>query len=222
MTGIMVYGTDTGVGKTVVTAGLVAAALDAGLTVRALKPVQTGAAEDDDGAEVNRLAGAEVARTGWRLRDPLAPAVAARREGRRLSPKAVVAWVERAAAEADVALVETAGGVAVEITRGWDMAALGAALGYPALLVCRPGLGTLNHTLLSVEHLRAAGVVVVGLVVSGAVPAPGLAEATNLAELPRLTRTPLVAVVPLVRLRGHAARAALADALHDALIAASG
>jgi dethiobiotin synthetase len=97
------------------------------------------------------------------------------------------------------------------------MAALAAGLGYPALLVCRPGLGTLNHTLLSVNHLRARGVEVLGLVISGAAANPGLAERTNRSELPRLTGVPLLAVVPRLRLGRGRAPAALARALRPAL-----
>ena len=217
MAGLVVYGTDTGVGKTLVTAGLAAVALAAGQSARVLKPVQTGAGEGDDGAEIDRLVGQAVARTGWHLRDPLAPAVAARRERRRLERGTIVRWITREAAGADVVLVETAGGVAVELVRGWDMAALGADLGYPALLVCRPGLGTLNHTLLSVAHLQKRGVDIIGLVICGASDRPGLAESTNRTELPRLTGVPLVATVPRLRLGKGRAPAALALALSAAL-----
>jgi dethiobiotin synthetase len=200
----MVYGTGTAVGKTVVTAALAAVALEQGVVTRVLKPVQTGAGDDDDAATVDALVGAAISRTGWRLSQPLAPAVAARLEGRRLQPDRIVAWVRRHVG-AGPTLVETAGGSAVEIVEGYDMAALGADLGYPGIVVCRPGLGTLNHTLLTVEHLRRRRAGMWGLVVNGMPRAPGVAELTNLEELPRLTGLPVLAVLP------HMSRATGAD-----------
>jgi dethiobiotin synthetase len=192
----VVFGTDTGVGKTVATAVLAAAAIARGHDVRVLKPVQTGAEADDDAAEINRLVGARIAHTGWRLSAPLAPAVAARLEDRRLDPGQIREWIEAQALRCDVLYVETAGGVAVEIVEGYDMARLGADLGYPAVIVCRPGLGTLNHTVLTVEHLRAAGMELTGLVVCGEFNPDDISHTTNPAELQRLTSLPIIARVP--------------------------
>lgn len=142
-----IYGTDTGVGKTVVAAAMARAALDSGLSVRVLKPVQTGSGEDDDATEVDRLCGARVARTGWRLTAPLAPSVAARMEDVRLKPAEIVEWTLAESVGADIVIVETAGGSAVQLDGEYDMAELAADLGYPVVVACRPGLGTLNHTL---------------------------------------------------------------------------
>jgi dethiobiotin synthetase len=192
---LTICGTDTGAGKTISAAAIARTAIAAGRTVGVLKPLQTG--DDDDGAEVDRLCGREVARTGRRLAAPLAPAVAARLEGVRLEPPAIVAWV-RAEATADTVVVETAGGSAVEVTEGYDMAALASDLGFPVLITCRAGLGTLNHTLLTAEHLRRRGATVAGLVVCGYPAEPGLAESTNLRELPRLTGLPIVGVIPVL------------------------
>jgi dethiobiotin synthetase len=196
----VVCGTDTGVGKTIVTAAIAALAMRTGLRVRVLKPVQTGAVADDDAAEVGRLAPGADCRAGVKLRLPLAPAVAARLEGTALDPAELTAWMTDNTADADVVLVETAGGVAVEIAPGFDMGTLPARLGYPALLVCRPGLGTLNHTALSVEHLRHRGAVVAGLVISDLPAVPDLSEATNPAELEALTGAPVLGVLPRLEL----------------------
>ena len=88
---------------------------------------------------------------------------------------------------------------------GYDMTDLGRDLGLAAVVVCRPGLGTLNHSVLTVEHLRAAGVEVAGLVVCG-MPSGGGGEAerTNLTELPRLTGAKVVGVVPSLLAPGAA------------------
>jgi dethiobiotin synthetase len=224
--GVVVYGTDTGVGKTVVTAALASLALADGVAVRVLKPVQTGAGDDDDGATIDNLVGRGVSRTGWRLKHPLAPVVAARLERRRLDPDRIVAWIARTGARARLVLVETAGGVAVEIAPGYDMARLGAALGFAGVVVSRPGLGTLNHTVLTVEHLRRARARVDGLVVSGMPSRPGIIETTNLEELPRLTGLPVLGVLPRLPLDsetgrerfGRRARAALGEGILTALV----
>jgi dethiobiotin synthetase len=172
-----------------------------------LKPVQTGADADDDAAEVNRLVGGDIAQTGWRLKAPLAPAVAARLEDRPLDPEQILAWIEEQGAGSEVLYVETAGGAAVEIVEGYDMARLGADLGYPALVVCRPGLGTLNHTVLTVEHLRRAGVEVAGLVICGDLNPDDLSHVTNPPELERLTSVEILARVPWLDLQPGAVAA---------------
>lgn len=194
-----IYGTDTGVGKTVVAAAMARAALDSGLSVRVLKPVQTGSGEDDDATEVDRLCGARVARTGWRLTAPLAPSVAARMEDVRLKPAEIVEWTLAESVGADIVIVETAGGSAVQLDGEYDMAELAADLGYPVVVACRPGLGTLNHTLLTAHHLPHTGASLLGLVVAGYPDSPGLAERTNRLELPRITGLPFLGVIPMLR-----------------------
>jgi dethiobiotin synthase len=213
----VICGTDTGVGKTIVAAGIAACALGAGRSVTVLKPVQTGADTDDDAATTDRLVGATVAATGWRLRLPLAPAVAARLEKQRLSAAEVVRWVE-ANSDTDVVVVETAGGVAVELEEGFDMAALAARLDMSTVLVCRAGLGTLNHTLLSVNHLQRAGGRVMGLVLTNPSGAIDISGATNPLELERLARVSIAGALgpmPLSEPRRfcEAAKTGLAPAL---------
>jgi dethiobiotin synthase len=192
----VVYGTDTSVGKTVV-AGAIAASWHAeGHKVAMLKPIQTGAGEDDDAATINQLVGATIAQTGLRFQQAVAPSVAAELEGQRIDPGEVIAWTRARILTDGKSLVETAGGCAVEICPGYDMADLGRDLGLPAILVCRAGLGTLNHTVLSVEHLRDRGVAVSGLVVNGTSQDPDIAERTNPTELERLTGVPIVGTLP--------------------------
>ena len=170
--GIFVMGTGTGVGKTVVTASIALAARARGRTVAPLKPAQTG----DDG---NMVGDAEFVATligldepadalcPYRLRAPLAPAVAARIEGVRLDPGVVVAAYEELTARHDLVLVEAAGGALVPFSDGVDMAALASRLGLPVVVVTPPGLGMLNHTLLTLEALHRRGLTVLGVVISG-------------------------------------------------------
>jgi dethiobiotin synthetase len=198
---LVVTGTDTGVGKTVVTAAL-AASLAPGRSVAVLKPVQTGAAsaERADTDEVRRLAGVATVQEGVRLGAPLAPVAAARLEEARLPPiSAHVTTVMDLARTHDVVLVEGSGGLLVDLDAdGNGLCELAAETPAPVsfVVVTRAALGTLNHSRLTVEALRVRNLRVTGLVV-GAVPAePGLAEQANLVDLTEVTRTPLVGQVP--------------------------
>ena len=197
MTFLFVSGTDTGVGKTVVTAALACHARMAGLDVAVCKPAQTGiAAGDDDLAEIARLAGVDVLRPGWRYPEPLAPVAAARRAEMPLPTRAQLAdLITSADGPGRLTLVEGAGGLLVAIGQdGVTLRHHAVDVGAPVLLVVRAGLGTLNHTALSLEALAAQRVPCAGLVI-GAWPAePGPAELDNRAELARLA--PVRAVLP--------------------------
>lgn len=199
--GIFVMGTDTGVGKTVVTAAIALAARGQGRTVAPLKPAQTG----DDGAItgdaefVASVLGLDEPYENlcpYRLRAPLAPAVAAQLEGVRLDPGAVVRAHAALSARYDLVLVEAAGGALVPFSDGVDMAALAGMLGLAVVVVIRPGLGTLNHTLLTLEALHRRGLTVLGTVISGYPAEPGLDAVTNPQVLARISPVPLLGVIP--------------------------
>jgi len=199
--GIFVMGTGTGVGKTVVSASIALAALTQGRTVAPLKPAQTG----DDGAIagdaefVASLIGLDEpseALCPYRLRAPLAPAVAAQLEGVRLDPGVVIAAYEALSARYDLVLVEAAGGALVPFSDGVDMAALASRLGLPVVVVARPELGMLNHALLTLEALHRRGLAVLGIVISGYPDEPGLDALTNPPTLARLTPVPLLGAIP--------------------------
>ncbi|WP_190812802.1 dethiobiotin synthase [Saccharopolyspora pogona] len=196
---IIVTGTDTGVGKTVATAAL-AARSGPGTVV--VKPVQTGiGTEEPDISVVARLTGCEVAEF-TRLEDPLAPDTAARLRGIEIPPISEhTARVRELARTHDPVIVEGAGGILVRLDAdGGTLPDLAVELArdHPVqvYVVTRVGLGTLNHTELTVNTLRSRGLEPAGLVL-GAVPkALGLAEECNLAELPRVTGVPIVAALP--------------------------
>ena len=199
----MVTGTDTGVGKTVVTAALAAAHRAQGRSVCVVKPAQTGvtAHEPGDLDEVRRLAGEVATVEPVRLPDPLAPDLAARVAGVVLPTLAEQAATVAAAADAhDVVLVEGAGGVAVRLGEDWTLLDLATAVGASrpvgVVVVARAGLGTLNHSVLTVQALRAAGLAVHGLVLGSWPTGPGLTEQLNREELPRLTGVPLLGALP--------------------------
>lgn len=196
---VAVTGTDTEVGKTVATAALAAAALARGERVAVVKPAQTGVRPDEPGdlAEVRRLAGDVATFEGVRLPEALAPDAAARRAGVTLpSLEDQRALVARAREAADRVLVEGAGGVLVRVGADYTLLDLLAPLDAGWVVVARSGLGTLNHTQLTVEALRARDQQVLGVVVGSWPAEPGIAEQENLADLPRLTGVPLLGRIP--------------------------
>lgn len=198
--GIFVTGTDTGVGKTVVATAIGLAARSQGRSAICLKPAETGidGTTTGDAAFAQAVLGTrepEESVTPYRLTAPLAPAVAASLEGRRLDP-AVVVGAHRALAERyDLVVVEGAGGLLVPFSDGVDMAGLASLLGLPVVVVARPGLGTLNHVLLTLEALHRRGLTTLGVVISGYPSAPGLDALTNPGVLARLSPVPLLGVI---------------------------
>ncbi|MGH3902755.1 MAG: dethiobiotin synthase [Pseudonocardiaceae bacterium] len=198
---LVVTGTGTGVGKTVVTAALAALAAAAGWSVAVVKAAQTGVGPGQPGDvdEVRRLVGPAVTcRELARYPDPLAPATAARRAGMApVTPAAVAAATREFTADHDLVLVEGAGGLLVRFDdAGGTIADAAMLLGAPVLVVAAAGLGTLNHTALTVEALRTRGLRCLGVVV-GCWPAePDLAARCNLADLSAVTGVPLLGVLP--------------------------
>ncbi|MGW6897734.1 dethiobiotin synthase [Streptomyces sp. NBC_01727] len=198
---LVVSGTGTEIGKTVVTAAVAAVAVAAGRSVAVLKPAQTGVApgEPGDVFEVRRLAGEAV--TGVELArfpEPLAPDTAARRAGMApVHPEQIAEAAEKLATEHDLVLVEGAGGLLVRFDEdGATLADAARLLAAPVLVVTSAGLGTLNTTALTSEALRARGLGCLGVVV-GSMPAePDLAARCNLGDLPVVAGAPLVGVVP--------------------------
>ena len=199
MTVVAVTGTDTEVGKTVVTAALAAVPLSLGRRVAVVKPAQTGIGQDEDGdlAEVRRLAGEVSLHEGVRLPDPLAPDAAARVAGTSLpsleDQRALVAAV---ASEHDVTFVEGSGGLLVRLGEDYTLADVLAPYDARWVVVARAGLGTLNHAELTVRALRERGQDVAGVVIGSWPEHPGLAEEQNLVDLPRVTGVPLLGQVP--------------------------
>jgi dethiobiotin synthetase len=197
VTVLVVTGTGTGVGKTIATAALACHARLAGIDVAVCKPVQTGSADgDDDLGEVFRLAGVAELVSGWRYPEPLAPAAAASRAGLRLPTRAelgdLISSTDRAGR---LTLVEGAGGLLVEVGAGGvTLRDLALDLAASVLIVVAAGLGTLNHTALTVESLVVQHIPCAGLIVGAWPDRPGLAESYNRGELARLA--PLRALLP--------------------------
>jgi dethiobiotin synthetase len=196
LTGVVVVtGTDTGVGKTIVTAAIAAAATAAGRQVAMVKPAQTGIAtgEEADAATVARLADPATVRTLAAYPDPLAPLAAARVSGQPpLKAMTAHLGVRDVGRNHDLTLVEGAGGLLVQMGEGgWTIAELAVSLGATVVVVARAGLGTLNHVALTLEALDRRGIP--AYVVIGAWPAePELVHRTNMHDL----RGELAGVLP--------------------------
>lgn len=171
--GFFITGTDTGVGKTFIGATLLAAFRAAGLDVGAWKPVQSGCepdAPDADGSLL-KLAGNLPEPAGviasYSFAAPLAPFLAARLAGVSLTLDEVLARGQPLRQRYPYLLVEGAGGLLVPMGADWLVADLAARLGLPLLIVARPGLGTVNHTLLTIAAARQRGLVVAGVILNG-------------------------------------------------------
>ena len=200
--GLFVTGTDTGVGKTRVTAALTRGLIAQGRRPAPLKPVGSGAERDASGqwrhpdvdALVEALGEPELDRQllcQWMLEPPLAPCVAAREVGQAFEWPALCQRLEQALSRwrergCDLAVVEGVGGWLCPLTETTTVADLAAWLDYPVLIVARRGLGTLNHTLMTVEAARWRGLRLAGLVLNDPEsPTDPLTARTNVEEFGR-------------------------------------
>jgi dethiobiotin synthase len=175
--GLFITGTDTNVGKTVVSAALLHRFRDVA-RLRYWKPVQSGTAGDDDTQTVRLLAQcaeSEILDAGIRLPAPLSPHIAARMEGRSIEI-AMLHGLFAAHAGSDALIVEGAGGALVPINERQLMTDLMRELALPVLVVARSTLGTINHTLMTLEALRRRSLQIAGVVMNGA-PDPENREA---------------------------------------------
>jgi dethiobiotin synthetase len=190
--GCFVTGTDTGVGKTVLTAAMVAALRADGVRVAAFKPVVTGLDEPEPGrpADHELLAAAAgmtpEAVAPQTFGPPVSPHLAAEMARTAIDPAATIAAARAAGAGAEALVVEGVGGLLVPLTPRFTVRDLAVALGLPVVVAARPGLGTISHTLLTVEAARAAGLDVRGVVLTPWPKAPSAMERSNLKTIARM------------------------------------
>ncbi|EMA55010.1 dethiobiotin synthase [Halococcus thailandensis] len=176
---LFVLGTGTDVGKTVITAGLVGWLRDRGRDAVGIKPVQTGYPPDDDVGFVTEATNSEDAGVCLRYLEPaLAPAVAADVEDTDLSYNEILQGCRHKLKAANPGVVEGIGGLRVPLAEEMEVIDLAADLGLPMFVVARSGLGTLNHSALTVEALERRGLDVWGVVLND-YAGETLAERTN-------------------------------------------
>ena len=217
MRALLITGTDTGVGKTFVACALATALRARGRRVAVMKPIETGVEREPEDALRLRAAAGDPAPLDdicpYRLRAPLAPAVAASLEGVAIDLERIAGLVTRRAADADVLLVEGAGGLLVPIAGRTTYLELATRCGLPLLIVAANRLGTINHCALTARAALAAGLAVRGFVLSQPVPAIDASAATNAHVITGLTGLPCHAVLPHAPSPEAAARALDVDAL---------
>jgi len=204
-TGLFIAGTDTGVGKTTVAAGLVRLARDRGIRCVAVKPIETGCLVregilyPEDGAFLQLAAQGDLTLdqcVPLRFSLPASPARAAAMEGRILKLSDIEEHVRTIVEDADLTIVEAAGGLMVPIQERLMMIDLIERLGYPTLLVGRTKLGTMNHTLLSLEALEHRGIKTAGIALSCTELGPGPEEEFTSGDLAKLVKDITVVVLP--------------------------
>ncbi|MGO9489813.1 MAG: dethiobiotin synthase [Solirubrobacteraceae bacterium] len=197
MRGLFVTGTDTGVGKSVLSAALLAAMTAAGEAVRAYKPVLTGLEEPgtEGWPRDDELLGAAAGMAPdlvapLRFGPAVSPHLAAELAGVSIDPDALVAAAGPPPGEPpqteEILVVEGVGGLMVPLSGRFLVRDLAARIGLPLLIAARPGLGTISHTLLTLEAARAGGLQVAAVVLTPWPEAPGVLERSNLATIERL------------------------------------
>lgn len=216
--GVFVTGTDTGVGKTAVSAALARFLRERGISVGVMKPVETGVdkpvALGPDARLLQWAAGCGADPdliSPYRLRVPAAPAVAAKEEGVAIDPSRLVDSAQQLSRDHDFLIVEGVGGLMVPLAGGYLVADLVRQLGFPLLIVARAGLGTLNHTLLTVFAARTMDLPLAGFLINGMPATPEVAEKTAPHSLASLASADLLGVLAQVEGGDRAKVTALAD-----------
>ncbi len=200
--GCFVTGTDTGVGKTMLAAAILAALHARGVAVRALKPIITGLDQAPDPmwppdhellARVAGCAPAQVVLLGYG--PAVSPHLAAELAHQPIEPARLEARIRTAVGGHETVVLEGVGGLLVPLADGYGVRELAAALALPLVIAARPGLGTINHTLLTLEAARSAGLRVAGVALTPWPAAPSPVERSNRETIERLGAVP-VATLP--------------------------
>ncbi|HAK74520.1 MAG TPA: dethiobiotin synthase [Sporomusaceae bacterium] len=207
MTGLFITATDTEVGKTVIT-GAIAAALKArGLNVAVMKPVASGGVYNSAGNLISEdadflMQAALIPEEARSLVNPvclepaLTPAVAAQVSGVVIAVDELLVAYRTLAATHDIVLVEGVGGITAPIWENVLVADLMKALGLPALIVARPNLGTINHTVLTAAYAQALQLEVAGIVINKWEQQDTVLQSSNLAYIEQLTQLPIIGRFP--------------------------
>ena len=203
--GIFITGTDTGVGKTFVAVGLINALKEKGFNVCPMKPVETGCRTKkgklipEDTMSLIRASGIKEAIdviNPYRFKHPLAPSVAAELERKSIKKEKIFSAYNYLSKKYDITIVEGAGGIMAPLYKKYLFLDFISALNLPIIIVSRPGLGTINHTLLTISAAKGRGVNVIGVVINYAAKAKtGIAEKTNPEIIKRLGGVPVIGIV---------------------------
>ncbi|WP_339164135.1 dethiobiotin synthase [Siminovitchia sp. FSL H7-0308] len=202
MKGIFVTGTDTGVGKTIVSCGIAAVLKERMLDVGVYKPLLSGISREHAESDTSllkqmsqtTLSHEEI--TPFEFAEPLAPLVAARLEERKMFLEDVLAHWERVKEKHEFFIVEGAGGISVPLGEDFLVSDLIKALQLPLLIVARPNLGTINHTFLTVQYAKSMGLPIAGIVINGRSEHPDIAEVTSPKLMEDMCGVPILGMLP--------------------------
>jgi dethiobiotin synthetase len=203
--GIFITGTDTGVGKTYLAAGIARLLHARGIDVGVMKPAETGCIRRNgklvpsDALVLMKAAGVHDRLhdvNHYRFKKPLAPSVAAATEGSSIDPARIRTGFDKLCRKHSFMIVEGAGGIMVPLTERYTYLDLAVDLRLPVMIVARPGLGTINHTLLTIEVLRRRGIAIAGVVINFADDRrAGTAERTNPGVIQKLACVDILGVI---------------------------
>ncbi len=204
--GFFITGTDTGVGKTVIAAAIIKALQAAGINVCGMKPVETGCSRvgnslyPSDGMFLKKVARMEEgiqSVTPYSFENPVAPSLASETEGKAVSLPVIMKKFDALVKKYPAVIVEGVGGLLVPIRRDYFVLDLAKEMGLPLIVVSRPSLGTINHTLLTVKYAMKERMEVAGVIINFSRPAEGTtAENTNPLVLQQICPAPVIGVFP--------------------------
>jgi dethiobiotin synthetase len=202
MNGFFVTGTDTGVGKTIIACGLAAVLKEERFDVGVFKPLLSGISRDDPESDTSLLkkmsqtylSHEEI--TPFEFKEPLAPYVAGKLEGKLICIEEVLHHWEMLKGKHQYFIVEGAGGISVPLGENFLVSDLMKALELPIVIVARPNLGTINHTFLTVQYAKSIGLRIAGIVINGISDHPDLAEITNPKLIEELCGVPILGITP--------------------------
>lgn len=208
-TGLFITGTDTGVGKTVVTAGLVLALKERGFNVGFMKPIATGCPVLDGEVvspdvrflrEVTGIHDEMDLVCPYRLKAPAAPSIASRLEDTHIQLSYIVDQYFQLSLLHEIVIVEGVGGLMVPVNNNELVSDLVLQMGLELVIVARPTLGTINHTLLTCHTAKMLGIPLAGIVINGfGKERIGLPERTNPDEIEHFSNTPVLGILPWMR-----------------------
>lgn len=203
--GIFITGTDTGVGKTFVAVGLITTLKNLGFRVCPMKPVETGCRMRKGklvpGDSLRLIKSAHTddpldTINPYRFRHPLAPSIAAELEGALISRNKIFSTYKKLSDKYDITIVEGAGGIMVPLYKRYLYRDLIKDLSLPIIIVSRPYLGTVNHTVLTIEAARNRGIDIIGVIINYSNTMKGdVSEKSNPRVIEKLTRVPVLGVV---------------------------
>jgi dethiobiotin synthetase len=202
MKGFFVTGTDTDVGKTFITSGIAAVLKEKQIDIGVYKPILSGVSPEHPESDTSLLKeGSQTPLTyeeitPFEFKEPLAPYVAGRLEGRSIYLKDVLKHWDRIKEKHPYFLVEGAGGISVPLGPDFLVSDLISALELPIIIVARPNLGTINHTFLTVKYAQSIGIHITGIIINGKNSVFDLAEETNPDVIEKQCGVPILGVTP--------------------------